>query len=315
MTGSDEDPLFWLALADTQWTWGRLEAHVRKRALRALADGADLALWEGKPEHAARVLVFQKLATRLALPVPPPKPVRERAISVAWRRGQLWAYSTLDGRKVVFRITAVDPAYGFVPSPLVELLDIVFDDEPPSAAALRRAGLRPVRASYIGQSLFDAFPAEHRGSPMFMPKVNNRGDLPRHRLKRLRAHGEPRPADPATTQVIGLAWEAALDEFLPDAFEVGGPRLGVERMEWPDTLPSTMWQLGLLACRGAGVGARQIKAASVVRQLVVMGFPAVGALREVGYRKPKDVDHVYGLIFKTWDELPDEIEHPDRSLP
>ena len=24
----DDDPLFWLALADTQWSWGRLETHV-----------------------------------------------------------------------------------------------------------------------------------------------------------------------------------------------------------------------------------------------------------------------------------------------
>jgi hypothetical protein len=28
--GAHDEPLFWLALADTQWTWGRLEAHVRE---------------------------------------------------------------------------------------------------------------------------------------------------------------------------------------------------------------------------------------------------------------------------------------------
>ena len=42
--GKDDDPLFWLALADTQWTWGRLEAHVRDRAQQALATDGDLAL-------------------------------------------------------------------------------------------------------------------------------------------------------------------------------------------------------------------------------------------------------------------------------
>lgn len=35
----DEGPLFWLALADTQWEYGRLTEPVREKALQLLAQG------------------------------------------------------------------------------------------------------------------------------------------------------------------------------------------------------------------------------------------------------------------------------------
>ena len=37
----DEGPLFWLALADTQWEYGRLTEPVREKALQLLAQGVD----------------------------------------------------------------------------------------------------------------------------------------------------------------------------------------------------------------------------------------------------------------------------------
>ena len=148
---------------------------------------------------------------------------------------------------------------------------------------------------------------------MFEPKVKRRGELPRHRLKKLRAEGDPRPAT-ATTKTIGVAWDV-VDEFLPNKFDIGGPRLGavhswvlpdgstaytvVERMSWPDTLPATHWQLGVLDCRGADLDPRAIEAAEVRCSIIVMGFPPAGGLREMGYRAPKNVDPVSGAVH-TW---------------
>src|SRR5947209_4537342 len=43
----DEAPVFWLALAATQWACGRLEPRVQEEALRVIADGSDLRRWAG----------------------------------------------------------------------------------------------------------------------------------------------------------------------------------------------------------------------------------------------------------------------------
>ena len=37
---SDEGPVFWLALADTQWKLGRLDKRVKSEALRVISDGS-----------------------------------------------------------------------------------------------------------------------------------------------------------------------------------------------------------------------------------------------------------------------------------
>jgi hypothetical protein len=318
-----DDPLFWLALADTQWTWGRLEAHVREHAERVLAAGGDLALWEQPKDRTARKRVFDRLAARLKQPPPAPKPIRVRGDAIAWKRGQLWAYRTLDGKYAVLRVCAFDPDCGLVGAPVTELLDIVLD-ELSLTGSPAGAGPKPARPNYNASGRYDFFEPEHRASPLFEPKVKRRGELPRHRLKKLRAEGEPRAATP-TTKTIGVPWDA-MDEFLPNMFDVGGPRLGavhgwslangataytvIERMSFPPTLLETQWQLGVLECRGSGLDAQVIETASVLCSIIVMGFPPAGMLREAGYRPPKDVHPISGAVHR-WASLPALLEKPD----
>jgi hypothetical protein len=76
--GKDDAPLIWLALADTQWTWGRLDARVLKRAQDALAAGGDLVLWDDPKDRAARRRVFDRVAARLKQPPPAPKQIVAR---------------------------------------------------------------------------------------------------------------------------------------------------------------------------------------------------------------------------------------------
>ena len=42
----DEAPLFWFALADTQWKAGRLRSDVKANALAWIEKGGGMALWE-----------------------------------------------------------------------------------------------------------------------------------------------------------------------------------------------------------------------------------------------------------------------------
>lgn len=67
----DEGPVFWLALADTQWKYGCLEDGVRRRALDVIDGEHDLRRWDG----AARAKRHARLLTlKDTLLTPPPKP-------------------------------------------------------------------------------------------------------------------------------------------------------------------------------------------------------------------------------------------------
>src|ERR1700722_11442496 len=50
LADEDDGPLFWLALAATQWQFGRLEARVKARALKIIANGSSLGRWSAEGE-------------------------------------------------------------------------------------------------------------------------------------------------------------------------------------------------------------------------------------------------------------------------
>jgi hypothetical protein len=319
------DPVAWIALADTQWTWGRLDALVLKEAKRALAAGADLELWTEPKKRAARQRVFDQVAARLRQKPPAPKVFKTDTDAVDWKVGQLWGYRTLDDKWVVFRVTAIDPKYGLVPSPMFELLDVVLPGgAKPPAVDLSGVGLRVARKGYDSEPAYAALAPEHRLSPMFQAGVKERGDRPRDRLRRIRAVGKPRPAT-ATTQAIGVPW-LAMDDFLSDVFDVGGPRPGAI-VQWPLPVGGagyamiefgrwdaefTHWQVSLLDCRGDDVDAKTLEAAPVTARLIVSGYPPAGGLREVAHRPLRSVKTISGAVFK-WDDIPRKLAEPSRA--
>src|SRR5215469_3137665 len=57
----DEGPVFWLALAATQWKCGRLEPQVLQQALSVIDNGSDLARWEtSSKDFTKRKVVLEK---------------------------------------------------------------------------------------------------------------------------------------------------------------------------------------------------------------------------------------------------------------
>jgi hypothetical protein len=78
---SDEGPVFWLALAATQWRYGCLQPQVAARALEVILSGSDLARWRGSPHEQRRVAVLRRFQKQLTRPQPAfrlPKPRKER---------------------------------------------------------------------------------------------------------------------------------------------------------------------------------------------------------------------------------------------
>lgn len=112
----EETALFWYALADTQWNYGRLLPQVKEKALYYLQNREiELERWEGSGEKYVKawLLTLDKLQQKLNSPQPPEKKVyKYRLYHCKWALGDVFAYRfTSDysketgyyGQYVVFR--------------------------------------------------------------------------------------------------------------------------------------------------------------------------------------------------------------------
>lgn len=120
----DVAPVFWLALAATQWQLGRLVARVRDRALRAIDDGTDISRWSDDPKlRAARRRHLEKLRATLKSPPPQPRAVRRPFKNTCpWRSGEVVGYRTRSGTFVLLRVIGIHRDAGG-DSPVCEVLD------------------------------------------------------------------------------------------------------------------------------------------------------------------------------------------------
>ena len=97
ISDEDEAPVFWFALADTQWSLGRLFPFVKEKALEHLKSGENLKRWEeeaiNKKEYKAREKVLQELEQKLMSPMPPEKKVSQyKLYKCEWNIGDVFAY-------------------------------------------------------------------------------------------------------------------------------------------------------------------------------------------------------------------------------
>jgi hypothetical protein len=148
----DEMPVFWLALALTQWKLGRLEESVRRHAVRIIDDGIDLARWGDAKSRARRAVVLAKARAELMSAPPPakrvPRTVRE---ANAWEVGETIGFQLLSGRWTLLRVIGhhADRGGRFA---ICELLDWVGEELPSGELALHDliARLRAVRSKSSG---------------------------------------------------------------------------------------------------------------------------------------------------------------------
>lgn len=82
LADEDDATVFWLALADTQWTYGCLDPSVRDRAIRAIDSGLDLNRREGKSRAQRGRFLEQLRARLLSQPPAPRKPRRKKRVEV-----------------------------------------------------------------------------------------------------------------------------------------------------------------------------------------------------------------------------------------
>jgi hypothetical protein len=152
----DESPVFWLALAVTQWRCGRLEGHVLQQALNVIDSGSDLARWEtGSQDFKKRKAVLEKLRAQLTSPQPPQRHIPKRfRDSNQWRVGDLVAYRMQSGRFVILRTIGHHNDKGGT-GPICELLDWSGEEIPKSFKSFdirKSRAARPITQFLIGRT-------------------------------------------------------------------------------------------------------------------------------------------------------------------
>ena len=91
MDCADEAPLFWLALADTQWKFGVLLPDVKENAMRWIDELKSQAA--DTPDEAKQKKALENLQAKLLSPLPPvKKPKKKRIYKCEWKIGDVFAY-------------------------------------------------------------------------------------------------------------------------------------------------------------------------------------------------------------------------------
>lgn len=116
----EEESLFWFALADTQWNYGRLLPEVKEKALYFLSQSSELERWEesDKMKTEAWIRTLNNLKEKLTSEQPAPKKISKyRLYNCKWKLGDVFAYKFSSyyseqkgffGQYVVFRKVSED---------------------------------------------------------------------------------------------------------------------------------------------------------------------------------------------------------------
>ncbi len=106
---SDENSVFWFALADTQWKNGRLINRVLEKTLEIIESGSDLDRW--KEDHKGlkkREAVITKFKQQLLTEQPKekriPKVYREKS---TFNIGDIFSYQNKLENKIIFRVIGI----------------------------------------------------------------------------------------------------------------------------------------------------------------------------------------------------------------
>lgn len=150
---ADEQSVFWIALALTQWKLGRLEERSKEQALRMIDSGQDLRRWQDTKLNKKRIAVLEEARQQLLSLPPPPKKVR-RAIKNAndWQIGEVVGFRLRSGQWILFRTVGAHTDKGgrFA---VCEVLDWIGSDIP-SAEAIAALSIKQFNTRWDRGSQF-----------------------------------------------------------------------------------------------------------------------------------------------------------------
>lgn len=136
---TDEEPLFWYALADTQWNVGRLMPKVRDTALDFIRKKGGVSIWA---ESHSDVSKWENTLQKLKEKIESPMPARKRFSKLIefernpWNVGDVYAYQFhtkksadhgLEGKYILFQKIGNVEYYENIVFSVIQVFDRVFD--------------------------------------------------------------------------------------------------------------------------------------------------------------------------------------------
>lgn len=106
----DDGPLFWFALADTQWKYGRLMPKVKKEALKHIKNGMNLERWkeENIKLYPKRESILKELEVRLNSEQPPEKKVSKLTVRKSpWKVGDVLLYKIKSDNSYIPNLSSI----------------------------------------------------------------------------------------------------------------------------------------------------------------------------------------------------------------
>lgn len=89
----EDGVLFWIALADTQWDYGRLEKAVKEKALICIKKELASTRWTDADKIKKRKTVLEGLLKKLLRPQPAEKKINTyKLFNCTWNKGDVFAY-------------------------------------------------------------------------------------------------------------------------------------------------------------------------------------------------------------------------------
>jgi hypothetical protein len=154
LSDPDSASVFWLALADVQWTLGRLQEKVKREALAVIEDGSDLARWlpDRKLER-QRKAVLERLRQKLNSAQPAEKKVKKRYVdSTDWNLGDVYSLRLRSGKLALLHVIGFHQDRGGR-GPVCEILEWT-GEKPPEKRAISKMKYRFAQEPYQHLSQF-----------------------------------------------------------------------------------------------------------------------------------------------------------------
>lgn len=132
MKGADDGPLFWIALAEMQWTYGELEPQILNRVKEDLDSGRSLALWtDDQRGLAGRRAALEKFISKIGQPnrrlKKPPKIVVR---APKFRPGDCLSIRLSNGQYAAALVLAADHSNVEYGKSLIGVLDYLSPEKP-----------------------------------------------------------------------------------------------------------------------------------------------------------------------------------------
>jgi hypothetical protein len=150
---TDDGPLFWIALADAQWTYGGLEPQVLRRVQEDFESDHGLDRWrDDERSFSRRKAAIAKFVSKIAEPNPRPKrPTKVVVRAPKFRSGDCLSIRLANGQYAAAVVLAADHSNVEYGKNLIGVLNYLSADKPTLDVFCKRKWLFRTHHSWNGQ--------------------------------------------------------------------------------------------------------------------------------------------------------------------